>query len=204
MRLTIGDVSLTLESDSRLFSPYNPDTGTVAMLTSVEFRPEDRILDLGCGYGLVGIYAAKRIGEDRVVMSDIDPLAVEWAKKNAQANGVSPLILQSDGFSDIEEAGFTKILSNPPYHTDFSVAKAFIEKGFNRLVVGGQLIMVTKRQDWYKNKLTAVFGGVRMREVDGYTVFFAEKRSPVRGDILKKQQKQMEKTPKQKGKVHHG
>lgn len=70
-------------------------------------------------------------------------------------------------------------LSNPPYHTDFRVAKHFIEKGFNRLAIGGKMVMVTKRRDWYKRKLIAIFGGVQIREVDGYYVFLSEKRSAV-------------------------
>ena len=56
------------------------------------------------------------------------------------------------------------------------MAKAFIEKGFNRLKLGGRLMMVTKRRDWYRNKLAAVFGGVKVREIDGYQVFEAERR----------------------------
>ena len=51
-----------------------------------------------------------------------------------------------------------------------------IEKGFNRLVVGGALWMVTKRDAWYRNKLSAIFGGVRAEFVDGYWVFEAVKK----------------------------
>ena len=70
------------------------------------------------------------------------------------------------------------ILSNPPYHTDFSVAKRFIEDGFKRLKVGGKMLMVTKRLDWYRNKLTSVFGGAMVYQEDGYFVFISEKRQP--------------------------
>ncbi len=54
----------------------------------------------------------------------------------------------------------------------------FIEKGYNRLRLGGRLLMVTKRREWYKRKLISVFGGVRIREAKGYFVFEAEKRQP--------------------------
>ena len=54
--------------------------------------------------------------------------------------------------------------------------KILVEKGFNRLKIGGRMLMVTKRRDWYRNKLAAIFGGVRVREIDGYFVFEAEKR----------------------------
>ena len=112
-------------------------------------------------------------------MSDVDANAVDAARANAGRNGVGGVkIVVSDGFDGVDDAGFDFILSNPPYQTDFAVAKKFIEKGFNRLKIGGRMVMVTKRLDWYRNKLKAIFGGVRVREIDGYYVFEAEKRSP--------------------------
>lgn len=172
----IGDISLRLETAPNLFSPAHADRGTLAMLSLTSFDASDRVLDLGCGVGIVGIYAA-RCGAD-VMMTDFDSEAVGVAIANCATNGVSCLVAQSDGFSAIEPGRlFTQILSNPPYHTDFSVAKRFIEGAFRHLEMGGRLIMVTKRLDWYKNKLTGVFGGVRVHEIDGYYVFIAEKRS---------------------------
>ena len=135
-------------------------------------------MDLGCGCGIVGIVAAKITGEENVFMSDADPKAVDTARRNAERNGVSGVTLfVSDGFRDVDASDFDLILSNPPYQTDFSVAKGFIEKGFNRLKIGGKLYMVTKRREWYKNKIISVFGGVEIRETDGYYVFIAERRS---------------------------
>jgi 16S rRNA (guanine1207-N2)-methyltransferase len=103
---------------------------------------------------------------------------VETARRNAERNGVGGVsIFLSDGFTDVDASGFDMILSNPPYQTDFSVAKGFIEKGFNRLKIGGKLYMVTKRREWYKNKIISVFGGVEIHETDGYFVFIAQRRS---------------------------
>lgn len=100
--------------------------------------------------------------------------------KNAVINGVPDIKIRlSDGYQNVEENNFTLILSNPPYHADFSVPKKFIESGFSKLAMGGKLVMVTKRLDWYKNKLSSVFGSVKVRERDGYYVFIAEKRSQV-------------------------
>ena len=176
--VNINGISLELNTAPALFSPGGLDAGTQAMLSCVEFTAEDKVLDLGCGYGVVGIYAAKLIGEAKVFMSDVDETAVRLARENAARNGVPGIrVYLSDAFRGIDEAGFTLILSNPPYHSDFSVAKRFIEKGFNRLTIGGRFVMVTKRRDWYKNKLTGVFGGVKIQERDGYFVFTAEKRS---------------------------
>lgn len=171
--------TLTLETQPGLFSPEHVDYGTLAMLSIAHFEPDMKVLDLGCGCGVVGITAAKKCGPENVLMADVDPEAVKTAQKNAAANGVPGVkAVCSDGFRSIDDAGFDLILSNPPYQTDFAVAKHFIEKGFNRLKVGGRMMMVTKRLDWYRNKLKAIFGGVRVSEIDGYYVFEAEKRSP--------------------------
>lgn len=169
---------ISIETIEGLFSPEHIDYGTRAMLSIAEFEKGMRVMDLGCGCGVVGILAAKKCGEENVVMADIDPRAVEIARKNAQANGVGGVqCVVSDGFESVNAAGFDLILSNPPYQTDFAVAKKFIEKGFNRLKVGGRMMMVTKRLDWYRNKLRAIFGGVRVFPIDGYFVFVSEKRS---------------------------
>jgi 16S rRNA (guanine1207-N2)-methyltransferase len=169
---------MVFQTASTLFSPEAMDAGTRAMLSCAELKPDDKVLDLGCGYGVVGIYAAKLIGGRNVTMTDIDGTAVDLALNNAAMNGVPDVrVLQSDGFDNIDDTGYTLILSNPPYHADFSVAKRFIEKGFNRLAVGGRMMMVTKRRDWYKNKFIAIFGGVKITEADGYFIFTAEKRA---------------------------
>lgn len=173
----IKNVSLKFETDPSNFSPNGIDAGTLAMLSAVEFSPNDKILDMGCGYGVVGILAAKLTGQVNVTMCDISESAVRQAKINAELNGVPDIDIKiSDGFSEITDNDFTLILSNPPYHADFSVPKHFIEVGFKKLAVGGKMVMVTKRLDWYKNKLMSVFGGVRVREIDGYYVFISEKR----------------------------
>lgn len=173
----INGVSLTFETTPELFSPGAIDAGTRAMLSVAEFREDDKVLDLGCGYGVVGILAAKLIGAERVTMSDSSTKAVEYAAKNAALNGVGGVrTILSGGFQNIDDKDYSLILSNPPYHEDFSIPKAFIEKGFNRLRVGGRMMMVTKRETWYKNKLTAIFGGVRVWHVDGYCVFMSVKK----------------------------
>ncbi|KQW77629.1 methyltransferase [Devosia sp. Root413D1] len=174
--VTIGAVTLRLQTEPGLFSPQWADAGTLAMLSLITFDPKDKVLDLGCGYGLVGILAAHHVSPAQVLMVDNDPTAVAIARRNADANGVPNVTVGlSDGLRGTRESGFTKIISNPPYHVDFSVPKHFIEKGFNRLVLGGTMWMVTKRRDWYRNKLGAIFGGCRVNEIGGYYVFEATK-----------------------------
>lgn len=174
----IKDVDMVFETAPSIFSPNSIDNGTLAMLSVIDFLPSDKVLDLGCGYGIVGILAGKLIGEENVIMCDVSEQAIEYATMNLRMNNVPNIRIRlSDGYKNVGERDFTLILSNPPYHADFSVAKHFIEVGFKKLAIGGKLIMVTKRLDWYKNKLTSVFGGVKVHEINGYYVFVAEKRS---------------------------
>jgi len=177
IKTSIKGIEIQLKTLEVLFSPKSIDRGTLAMLSVLNLKEDDKVLDLGCGYGIVGIYAAKVIGAENVVMTDIDSIAVELARENAALNGVSQIkVVQGDAYESIEDNDFTVILTNPPYHTDFSVAKKFIEKGFNRLRIGGKMYMVTKRKEWYKNKLISIFGGVKIYVIDNYYVFEAEKR----------------------------
>lgn len=177
MKFQLNGIELDLDTTPELFSPTAPDKGTLAMLGAVEITHSEKVLDLGCGYGIAGIYAAKITGAQNVTMTDILPVAAETAKQNAIKNDVPQItVLCGSAYENVQDTDFTLILSNPPYHTDFAVAKSFIEGAYSRLAAGGRIVMVTKRLDWYKNKLTSVFGGVKVTESDGYYVFIAEKR----------------------------
>lgn len=193
IKTEIKGISIQLNTSQAVFSPSNVDRGTLAMLSQVDFNENDYVLDLGCGCGIVGILAAKLIGGDRVTMCDVSKEAIALTKENVKLNEVEPIAIHiSNGLDQIEEKGFTLILSNPPYHVDFSVPKNFIEKGYQKLLVGGKMYMVTKRKEWYKNKLISVFGGVKVLEVDGYYVFIAEKREK-KPQKLKKEKPQLSK-----------
>lgn len=129
---------------------------------------------------VVTVLSASRLqrwlGGSNITMCDISEDAVRLAKRNIVLNQVSDIkVYQSDGLKQIGDRDYTLILSNPPYHADFSVPKAFIEQGYKKLAVGGRMYMVTKRKEWYKNKLISVFGGVKIMESNGYYVFMAEK-----------------------------
>jgi 16S rRNA (guanine1207-N2)-methyltransferase len=175
---TVCGHELRLWTEPGIFSQRCVDPGTLAMLSCVIFSPDDKVLDLGCGYGVVGIVAARIAAPTNVFLVDVDEVAVRTSARNLESNGAAgATVVLSDGFRDVHESGFTKILSNPPYHADFAVPKHFIEKGFNRLALGGSLFMVTKRELWYRKKLEAIFGGVRVRQLGDYFVFEAIKKN---------------------------
>ncbi|RRK10620.1 methyltransferase domain-containing protein [Lactiplantibacillus garii] len=176
--LTINYQATTLqfETDPEVFSPHGLDLGTESMMEQLHTQDGLRVLDLGCGFGFVGIYLATQYPHDRVTMVDVDQNAVGLSKMNAQRNGVTPTILQSNGFEKLAGQSFDLVLSNPPYHTDFAVAKNFIEDAHRHLTMGGHLYMVTKRRKWYENKIRSTFGHVQVTVLNDYCVFYAEKR----------------------------
>ena len=193
IEIEINGESLVFSTSAGLFSPSSADAGSLAMLNSVDFEAGQKVLDLGCGYGLVGIYAARKTGSGTVWMLDIDPEAIENCRINASINSIQiadficadgPEILFKMGLS----SSFDYILSNPPYHTDFSVARRFIESSYRLLSDEGFLVMVVKRLTWYRNKIRSVFGGVIVKQVGEYFILSAQKRKlcPSNGDTAKK------------------
>lgn len=180
INIKIWNNAISLKTHYSLFSPNHADVGTITMLKYVELKPDDKVLDLGCGYGIVGISIAKVIGDSQVFMIDCNRLATEISRENAIGNSVPNVTVEcGDGVTTFKDNDFSLILSNPPYHADFSTAKSFIEQGFKHLKMNGRMVMVVKRLDWYKNKLVSVFGGVKVIEDNGYYVLISEKRSYV-------------------------
>lgn len=169
--------TLTFETRQDLFSPRYIDNGTIAMIEAATFTKDDVVLDLGCGYGTVGIVAAQTVKPENVYMVDVNPSAIECSTVNALKNQVNVHIIQSDLYEGLEDIRFTKILCNPPYHSDFSIAKRIIEGGYRKLLPEGELYLVTKRKEWYKKKCISMFGGVKIIEKDGYFVFRSVKKS---------------------------
>ncbi len=91
---------------------YVPDDDTFLLLDCVDFTRGERVLEMGCGTGIISIHCARRGA--RVTAVDINPNAVECTRKNASANGVDVEVLHSDLFSDVG-GEFDLILFNPPY-----------------------------------------------------------------------------------------
>ena len=193
-------IELRFKTNSKVFSPTAIDKGTQAMLKKIEITTNDKVLDLGCGYGAVGLYAAHFAEPTNIVMCDISAEAVKLAQENAQINSSKGVkIITSDAFDNIQDRDFTLVLSNPPYHTDFSVAKRFIEGAYRHFAIDGRLCMVTKRRLWYENKIKSVFGGVKVIESDGYFVFIGEKRNAIKKVSPQKKKRLSKKLQKRKG-----
>ncbi|MEZ0230293.1 MAG: class I SAM-dependent methyltransferase [Planctomycetota bacterium] len=134
----------TLELGTRpgVFGNARLDAGTRALAERLDVREGERVLDLGCGYGPLGLAAALRARE--AVLVDSNARAVLLAGRNAAANGLANV--QALLRADLEglEGPFDLALANPPYFSNFRIARAFVERASQLLRRGGRLALVAK------------------------------------------------------------
>ncbi len=134
---------LALTTDSGVFSRGSVDEGTALLLDALPAL-SGRVLDLGCGAGVIGVCVGKTSAAD-VVMSDVNQRALGLARDNAARNGVRAQVVESDGMSAIE-GQFDAILTNPPIRAGKAVIYRLFGEARSRLNPGGALYLVIRRQ----------------------------------------------------------
>lgn len=171
---TILGKTLVFESSSGTFSPKKVDKGSLVLINNCEINGNERILDLGCGYGPVGISLAKAYDVD-VVMTDINKRAVRFAKKNARVNNIDNVVIkQGDGFEKIE-GKFDSILLNPPQSAGKELCLNLIRQSKEYLKEGGRLQIVARKNKGGKvlsEFMEEAFGNLRvLSKTAGYWVY---------------------------------
>ncbi|WP_211749512.1 class I SAM-dependent methyltransferase [Paenibacillus sp. Marseille-Q4541] len=173
--------SLKLTSDAGVFSKNGVDYGSRVLIDAMDLTGAKAVLDVGCGYGPIGITAAKLAPESIVTMIDINERAVELARHNAIQNQVSSntVIKQSDRLEVVRNQVFDVILTNPPIRAGKDIVHSIFEQAYEHLTVGGSLwIVIQKKQGApsAKEKLESMFKYVEEVTKDkGYRIFRAEK-----------------------------
>ena len=160
---------------SGVFAHGKLDRGTELLIKSVEGK--GKLLDLGCGYGVVGIVLAPLF--DEVMMVDVNNRAVQIAKKNIRLNNCSNCkVLQSDGFENLKNQKFSVIATNPPTHAGKKLIFTWIEQAKDYLSKGGKFYLVCKTKlgaKSYEAKIQEEFGNCdTIKRGSGYRVFLAE------------------------------
>jgi 16S rRNA (guanine1207-N2)-methyltransferase len=170
--------SLHFLSRPGVFAYGRMDDGARALVETMQIEPGDRILDIGCGCGTNGIFAAKRSGRaGRVVFVDSNVRAVALTELNARANEIDAFeavaSAQVDGFA---EADFDVVLANPPYYAQGSIAGLFIERARALLRPRGRVFLVTKQPDVVGPMMAECFGRTDVVERRGYVILCARAR----------------------------
>ena len=161
-------------TDNGVFSKKGVDYGTRALLEALEGETlRGPILDLGCGYGAVGIVMKSEYPAERVVCADINPRAAELTEENCRLNRAECEVYVSDGFAQLE-CSFRTIITNPPIRAGKAVIYRLFEESFAHLEKDGVLYVVIRKQQGAESavrKLTDIFGNCeRLEQNKGYWI----------------------------------
>lgn len=172
--------TLTFHSTWGLFSPTAVDEGSRLLIEEMEIHPSDSILDIGCGYGAIGLFAAALAPQGTADLVDKDFVAVNYAKKNASANhlqNATPYL--SNLLSHVApDKKFDVILSNPPAQGGRELLSILLHDSKKHLNPNGRIYLVTVSglKEFVKRNFNEVFGNYeKVRQGKAYTVARAKK-----------------------------
>lgn len=168
---------LNFTTDNGVFSKRRVDFGSCVLLAALDqptFQPR-KLLDVGCGYGPLGLAVAKKFPQAQVDMVDVNELALSLATKNAAANQIKNVnIWSSDQYQTVTAKDYDAIITNPPIRAGKEVVHGILSQAKDHLVVGGILTAVLQKKQGApsaKKKLEEVFGNCQVLKKDkGYFI----------------------------------
>ena len=143
----INEISFKFKTDNGVFSKDFLDFASKLLLEKMDFEGllDGAILDVGCGYGPIGIYASYITKKD-VVMLDINPRALALSKENILLNNVSAEVIESDCLDGVIYRKFACVITNPPIHAGKEVIYKIYSQSYDVLVEGGSLWIVIQEK----------------------------------------------------------
>jgi len=166
--LSINNTPFKFNTDDGVFSKNNLDRGTNVLLKYLELKDSYKtVLDLGCGYGVIGIYISKLLNTS-VDMVDINKRAINLALKNIQLNNVTSNAFISDGFSNVTKK-YDLIITNPPIRAGKEVIYRFFEDGAKYLNPNGEFYLVINKKHGAKSaikKLRTIYEFVDILKIE--------------------------------------
>ena len=157
-----------------LFSPRAVDEGSRLLLDYLEVETTDNCLDLGCGYGVLGLCMADAAPEGHTLMVDKDFVAVEYAEKNRVHNEIdNASCLLSNGFKQIPAQQFDVIVSNVPAKVGREMLYIYLFDALEYLKPGGAfyIVTITGLRQFFKRGFHEVFGNYdKIKQGKTYTV----------------------------------
>jgi 16S rRNA (guanine1207-N2)-methyltransferase len=136
---------LSFVVDSGVFASRGLDPGTALLIENLALRPTDRVLDLGCGWGAVGVAAARSAPHGEVVLTDVNRRAARLAQENLVRNGATNASVRvGRSFEPVGDATFDVVAANPPYRAGRELVLAMLGETPRHLAAGGRLLLVGK------------------------------------------------------------
>jgi 16S rRNA (guanine1207-N2)-methyltransferase len=151
---------LRLMTQPGVFSDDAVDPGSELLIDAMRVSPTARVLDLGCGYGAIGIVAAKLATRGQVTLVDSDIRATRLSQRNLELNAISNAeVVLGDGVHDLPtKAKFDVVVSNPPTHSGREVLDDFVAGAYHVLKPRGQFYLVVNRLLSLRREVQRVFG----------------------------------------------
>ena len=172
LRVRLLDTPMTFLTDAGVFSKRMVDYGSQVLLNTLDLESDKTLLDVGCGYGPLGLTLGKVFGVQATLI-DINSRALDLARVNAEKNQVNARIFQSNVYEDVE-GNFDYIVSNPPIRAGKSVVHEIIKGAFCHLEDQGSLTIVIQKKQGApsaKAKMEEVFGNCQILKKDkGYYI----------------------------------
>ncbi|MFN8649160.1 class I SAM-dependent methyltransferase [Streptococcus sp.] len=172
LRVRLLDTPMTFLTDAGVFSKRMVDYGSQVLLNTLDLESDKTLLDVGCGYGPLGLTLGKVFGVQATLI-DINSRALDLARANAEKNQVNARIFQSNVYEDVE-GNFDYIVSNPPIRAGKSVVHEIIKGAFCHLEDQGSLTIVIQKKQGApsaKAKMEEVFGNCQILKKDkGYYI----------------------------------
>ena len=172
LRVRLLDTPMTFLTDAGVFSKRMVDYGSQVLLNTLDLEPDKTLLDVGCGYGPLGLTLGKVFGVQATLI-DINSRALDLARANAEKNQVKARIFQSNIYEEVE-GNFDYIVSNPPIRAGKSVVHEIIKGAFCHLEDQGSLTIVIQKKQGApsaKAKMEEVFGNCQILKKDkGYYI----------------------------------
>lgn len=179
---TLKGVPLTFHTTWGTFSPRNIDEGTLMLLDYMQISPADDCLDLGCGYGPIGLTMASLAPQGHTTMVDRDFVAIQYAQKNATLNNIRNVdALLSNGFDSIRDRQFDIVASNIPAKVGNEMLTLFLHDAYQQLKPGGRfyVVTITGLRKYIQRNFREVFGNYdKLKQGNQYTIAMAVKDSP--------------------------
>lgn len=176
---TLSGFPFVFHSTWGIFSPRNIDEGTLMLLKYLDIKEDDNCLDLGCGYGPLGLTMAKLAPKGMTTLVDKDFKAVEYSNKNAEINNITNAeALLSNGFDQVRNRKFNVVVSNIPAKVGNEMLSLFLHDAHQQLNPGGKIyvVTITGLRKYIKRNFEDVFGNYKkLKQGSNYTVAMATK-----------------------------